>query len=593
MNTGDLQNTSHYLLGYILHYEPSMVTWPSYEGHDAYTIASESYKNWLPAAHGTQGGTGGASGAVETLSFLLDVPSEATGASSPPTITLTDFKARIANIKSEVAVGGGLNGCQNCIYIKYRVEREIRNGGTRGYRRFDETIGSGLAGGTLAHTEPHAWQFEYEAVLRLPEERSTAIFQLLDRDAELFRIEWPGRVYTAWPLPAGEYGFFYDVSSSSLVPCDGLPEEAKRKQEVFVQVVPLEWTIHEAFFDPVATGSAVGADASSGVLEPAGFSLDGSSTTITSLKWENASVVLSLDPHVSLTNKGMDIIALDGAVPLSLEVSDAVVDAAVGTFTWSVTSQPWSSGDQLMLRIRRTNQLPTFDEGADTTRSLPENSLSGILVGAPLTATDADGDSLTYGLSGEDADAFEINPASGQLRTKIGQTYDYETQQTYSPTVTVEDIRGGAASIDVVVSLTDVDESGSDTPPHRWNISVSPDARTRPADGQTTIDVRVSVTCNGSLAFTQESCPFEPGSVTFQIQADGSEPGEATHRDDFGGPRISFKVRHGYTGYYGIRLNLRPGSGDAEYIPFVLMQEGVGKVDEARFNMRSQVPPFP
>ena len=71
--------------------------------------------------------------------------------------------------------------------------------------------------------------------------------------------------------------------------------------------------------------------------------------------------------------------------------------------------------------------------------------------GTPLTATDQDSDTLAYSRSGADADAFDIDASTGQLLTKAGVTYDYETRATYSVTVAV------------TVSLTDVNERPSAT----------------------------------------------------------------------------------------------------------------------------------
>ncbi len=105
------------------------------------------------------------------------------------------------------------------------------------------------------------------------------------------------------------------------------------------------------------------------------------------------------------------------------------------------------------------NNAPVFDEGTGTTRELPENSAAGTSVGLPLTATDADEDTLTYTLSGDAADSFEIDAATGQLLTKAGVSYDYETQATYAVTVTAEDPEGGSASINVTVNLTDANDA--------------------------------------------------------------------------------------------------------------------------------------
>ncbi len=105
------------------------------------------------------------------------------------------------------------------------------------------------------------------------------------------------------------------------------------------------------------------------------------------------------------------------------------------------------------------NTPPTFDEGDRAERSLAENSEAGENVGAPLTATDPDGESLTYTLSGDDADSFDIDADTDQLLTKEGVTYDDETKSSYSVRAEASDGNGGTASIDVTVSLTDVDEA--------------------------------------------------------------------------------------------------------------------------------------
>ena len=105
------------------------------------------------------------------------------------------------------------------------------------------------------------------------------------------------------------------------------------------------------------------------------------------------------------------------------------------------------------------NRAPTFDEGRAASRELAENTAAGTNVGLPVTATDPDGDTLTYSLSGTDAGSFEIDGATGQLRTKEGATYDYETQASYSVTVAAEDGDGVSASIAVTVNLTDVEEA--------------------------------------------------------------------------------------------------------------------------------------
>ena len=114
------------------------------------------------------------------------------------------------------------------------------------------------------------------------------------------------------------------------------------------------------------------------------------------------------------------------------------------------------------------NNAPAFDDGATTTRSFAENTAAGQNIDSPVAATDADsGDTLTYSLGGTDASSFDIVATSGQLRTKSGVTYDYETKSSYTVTVSVSDGKDSAgntdtatdATITVTINLTDVNEA--------------------------------------------------------------------------------------------------------------------------------------
>ena len=94
--------------------------------------------------------------------------------------------------------------------------------------------------------------------------------------------------------------------------------------------------------------------------------------------------------------------------------------------------------------------------------TLPENSAVGTSVGAAVTATDADDDTLTYSLEGTDAVSFDIDSGTGQIKTKSGVTYDFEaTQNTYEMTVTAADGNGGTDTIDVNIALLDADEQSA------------------------------------------------------------------------------------------------------------------------------------
>ena len=88
-------------------------------------------------------------------------------------------------------------------------------------------------------------------------------------------------------------------------------------------------------------------------------------------------------------------------------------------------------------RTNRANHEPIFDDrphtgngstrGSDFTisRRIDENTGPGQTVGR-VFADDEDNDKLTYKLGGTDAAKFDIVETTGQIRTKAGQTYNYE-----------------------------------------------------------------------------------------------------------------------------------------------------------------------
>ena len=103
------------------------------------------------------------------------------------------------------------------------------------------------------------------------------------------------------------------------------------------------------------------------------------------------------------------------------------------------------------------NNPPAFS--ADTAdRSVPENTAAAQDVGAVLTATDADSDTLTYTLEGTDAASFDIVSGSGQIRTRTGVTYNHEAKSTHTVIVKADDGNGGTDTITVTITVTDVDE---------------------------------------------------------------------------------------------------------------------------------------
>ena len=105
------------------------------------------------------------------------------------------------------------------------------------------------------------------------------------------------------------------------------------------------------------------------------------------------------------------------------------------------------------------NRDPAFDDGSSTTRTVAENTRANQNIQHPVRATDPDGHRLTYRLSGTDETRFTVVSGSGQLRTRSGVAYDYETTDRYEVTLEADDTYdNGTDVIDVTVHVADVDE---------------------------------------------------------------------------------------------------------------------------------------
>ena len=102
-----------------------------------------------------------------------------------------------------------------------------------------------------------------------------------------------------------------------------------------------------------------------------------------------------------------------------------------------------------------SNTAPRFLNKGPEERSVAEN-VKGASVGDPVAGIDSD--PLIHKLSGDDADAFEIDN-SGQIKT--AKKLDYETKSSYTVTVTATDPSGASESIVVNITVTDADDAGT------------------------------------------------------------------------------------------------------------------------------------
>ena len=117
--------------------------------------------------------------------------------------------------------------------------------------------------------------------------------------------------------------------------------------------------------------------------------------------------------------------------------------------------------ESAMVVAASVNVAPAFPSAA-TTRSIAENTAARANIGAPVEATDPNGDTLTYTLGGTNAASFGIVGSTGQLRTSAA--LDFETKSTYTVVVTATDPGGLSDTIDVTINVTDVVEVVPEVP---------------------------------------------------------------------------------------------------------------------------------
>ena len=198
-----------------------------------------------------------------------------------------------------------------------------------------------------------------------------------------------------------------------------------------------------------------------------------------------------------------------------------------------------------VLEQRSTNVAPEFqDSNGDAitgaiTREVPENTAKGRPVGAPVVATDPEGDRLTYTLDETGAMNFDINVATGQLLTKVALDTEADGGNEYTVMVTATDpyfVTGtterGSDTITVTVTVADVEE----------DPTVTGEASVDVEEGMTTVATYAGADDddNALPAFTLEgtdSDKFEitsPGGVlTFKAAPNFESPGDRNRDNDY------------------------------------------------------------
>jgi hypothetical protein len=142
-------------------------------------------------------------------------------------------------------------------------------------------------------------------------------------------------------------------------------------------------------------------------------------------------------------NSSSGVITFDSAPDYETKTSYSI--------TVNVTDGTNTDAQALTISVTNVNDIsPVISSSA--TFSAAENQTS---VGT-VSASDAEGDSLTYSLSGTDASSFSINSSSGVIT--FDSAPDYETKSSYSVMVNVSDGTNTTTQA-VTISVTNVNDN--------------------------------------------------------------------------------------------------------------------------------------
>lgn len=235
-----------------------------------------------------------------------------------------------------------------------------------------------------------------------------------------------------------------------------------------------------------------------------------------------------------------------------------------------VRASDGSSTTQFAVTLSVTDQAesgaPTFDSGP--TSSVSENQTSAYVI----RATDAEGDTITYSISGTDAALFSVNSATGEVRFNAAPDFespgDGGGNNVYDITVTASD-GTNSNSQDVAITVTDITSEGADVPDNNTTQVHMVSGGSYVGNLETPGDedwIRVELTAGQRYQFDLYGSSAEPVEDTYLRLYDASGNLIAENDDiDLGVDRNS---RLGFTasesGVYYIEVDSWDGGSDDE-----------------------------
>ena len=293
--------------------------------------------------------------------------------------------------------------------------------------RVDEGAGAGTSvGAPVTATDPDG---------------DTLVYSLSGGDAASFSISSAGQLTVATGVTIGARGTIYSVTVTARDPSGATGSTAVTITATRVNQAPAFAT--ETASRSVAENSGEGADVG---------------LPVTATDIDNDTLEYGLSGSTAFTIvSGTGQIQVAAGVDLDHESTDSY-DVTV------TATDPSGASDSISVTIGvdDVNEAPAF-ASATTSRDINENSPPATTLGeSGITATDPEGDTLVYSLSG--SDAFEVVAETGVIRVAAGAALDFETTPSYELALTATDPLGLSGSITVTASLNDVNDAPAFVP---------------------------------------------------------------------------------------------------------------------------------
>ena len=165
--------------------------------------------------------------------------------------------------------------------------------------------------------------------------------------------------------------------------------------------------------------------------------------------------------------------------------------------------------------VEAVNEAPEFRSGRRTSFTHRENGTSSLYT---YRATDPEGDEFTWAVGGTDGGAFEISEDGGVLAFKTPPDFenpdDFDEDNEYLVTVVVRDDRSNRAELEVMVSVTGLNEGPK--------IQETP----------TNTDITVRENSEGVLFDYSATDPEDPDAEITRWSATGTDGGDFTINGD-------------------------------------------------------------